>query len=120
MSYNTKIHNGYGDTANNVYPDHNEDNEEVNARERDLLKMDRDASEETESSGESLEFSSDVKMSARKAETEKIKFTSTFSTYMTLIGFSVGMSDFWRFPFLAYRNGGGKILFYFFATTKKE
>ncbi|KAH3885126.1 hypothetical protein DPMN_009116 [Dreissena polymorpha] len=38
---------------------------------------------------------------------EKFKFSSTFSTYMTLLGFSVGMSDFWRFPFLAYRNGGG-------------
>ncbi|KAL4224015.1 Sodium- and chloride-dependent GABA transporter 1 [Mactra antiquata] len=39
--------------------------------------------------------------------TEKVKFSSTFSTYMTLLGFSIGMSDFWRFPFLAYRNGGG-------------
>lgn len=38
---------------------------------------------------------------------EKFKFTSTFSTYMTLLGYSIGMSDFWRFPFLAYRNGGG-------------
>ena len=43
-------------------------------------------------------------------ETEKIKFTSTFSTYMTLLGYSIGMSDFWRFPFLAYRNGGGMLL----------
>ncbi|XP_053376578.1 sodium- and chloride-dependent glycine transporter 2-like [Mercenaria mercenaria] len=45
-----------------------------------------------------------------KDETEKIKFTSTFSTYMTLLGYSIGMSDFWRFPFLAYRNGGGAFL----------
>jgi len=38
---------------------------------------------------------------------KKIQFSSTCSTYMTLLGFSLGMSDFWRFPFLAYRNGGG-------------
>lgn len=50
---------------------------------------------------------------AAMTETEKFKFTSTFSTYMTLLGFSIGMSDFWRFPFLAYRNGGGDIIFRF-------
>ncbi|WAR01351.1 S6A15-like protein [Mya arenaria] len=36
----------------------------------------------------------------------RMLFSSTCSTYMTLLGFSIGMSDFWRFPFLAYRNGG--------------
>ncbi|XP_052801546.1 sodium-dependent proline transporter-like isoform X2 [Mya arenaria] len=40
----------------------------------------------------------------------RMLFSSTCSTYMTLLGFSIGMSDFWRFPFLAYRNGGGAFL----------
>lgn len=38
---------------------------------------------------------------------EDNKFSSTFSTYLTLLGYSIGLSDIWRFPFLAYRNGGG-------------
>ncbi|XP_045209183.2 sodium- and chloride-dependent glycine transporter 2-like [Mercenaria mercenaria] len=41
---------------------------------------------------------------------EKYKFASTFSSYITQLGHSLGMSDFWRFPFLAYRNGGGAFL----------
>lgn len=53
-----------------------------------------------------IEFHEEIKMSSQGAE--EFKFTSTFSTYMTLLGYSMGMSDFWRFPFLAYRNGGGK------------
>jgi hypothetical protein len=53
-----------------------------------------------------VKFEEDITLPT-KAETEKLKFTSTFSTYMTLLGYSIGMSDFWRFPFLAYRNGGG-------------
>ncbi|KAL4223341.1 hypothetical protein ACF0H5_016812 [Mactra antiquata] len=38
------------------------------------------------------------------------KFSSTLSTYLTLLGYSVGIADIWRFPFLAYRNGGGAFL----------
>ncbi|XP_060553137.1 sodium- and chloride-dependent glycine transporter 1-like [Ruditapes philippinarum] len=56
-----------------------------------------------------VKFEEDITLPT-KAETEKLKFTSTFSTYMTLLGYTVGMSDFWRFPFLAYRNGGGAFL----------
>ncbi|XP_060558114.1 sodium- and chloride-dependent glycine transporter 1-like [Ruditapes philippinarum] len=56
-----------------------------------------------------IKFEEDITLPT-KAETEKFKFTSTFSTYMTLLGYSIGMSDFWRFPFLAYRNGGGAFL----------
>ena len=42
------------------------------------------------------------------------KFSSTFSTYLTLLGYSIGIADFWRFPFLLYRNGGGICFFFIF------
>ncbi|XP_045172536.2 sodium- and chloride-dependent glycine transporter 2-like isoform X2 [Mercenaria mercenaria] len=38
------------------------------------------------------------------------RFTSKFSTYLTLLGFSVAASDIWRFPLLVNRNGGGAFL----------
>lgn len=64
-------------------------------------------STDDENADASISFEEDVRMFPENG-TEKFKFTSTFSTYMTLLGYSIGMSDFWRFPFLAYRNGGGK------------
>lgn len=68
-------------------------------------------STDDEKADANITFEEDVRMIPEN-ETEKFKFTSTFSTYMTLLGYSIGMSDFWRFPFLAYRNGGGKCNLY--------
>lgn len=32
---------------------------------------------------------------------------------LSLFGYTSGVSDFWRFPYLTWRNGGGKIVFLF-------
>nr|WLN44347.1 AAT8 [Sinonovacula rivularis] len=41
---------------------------------------------------------------------KKHKFGSSVTTIVVLLGYSLGSSDFWKFPFLVYRNGGGSFL----------
>lgn len=57
-----------------------------------------------------LTGSSCLKMeSSTNMKYEKVnKFSSTFSTYLTLYGFTAMTADLWRFPFLVQRSGGGK------------
>jgi SNF family Na+-dependent transporter len=56
-------------------------------------------------------FSSPEDKRKKMAVNSENKFSSTFSTYLTLLGYSLGMSDIWRFPFLLKRNGGGIVYF---------
>ena len=41
----------------------------------------------------------------------KQKWSSKVAFLFTLVGFSAGQADFWRFPYLAWRNGGGEFIY---------
>ncbi|XP_018495582.1 sodium- and chloride-dependent glycine transporter 2 [Galendromus occidentalis] len=53
---------------------------------------------------------------ASKADTESVteqreRYGSRLEGILYCIGFAVGLGDVWRFPFLAYQNGGGAFFF---------
>ena len=46
------------------------------------------------------------KIKRREQWTRKIDF------FIACCGFSIGLGNVWKFPFLCYRNGGGMYMFY--------
>lgn len=45
---------------------------------------------------------------ADEEEKKRGKFAAKLDYLLSLIGYSVGLANIWRFPYLCYQNGGGK------------
>lgn len=39
---------------------------------------------------------------------ERLNWSNKTEYILSLVGFAIGLGNIWKFPYMAYRNGGGK------------
>lgn len=61
-----------------------------------------------------LRFKDDspVEEEGDKKNPDRLKWTNKAEYILSMVGFAIGLGNIWKFPYLAYRNGGGNVWTY--------
>lgn len=54
------------------------------------------------------------RMQVQVAEPERDTWANKFEFLLSCAGYAIGIGNVWRFPYLCYRNGGGKIFYKYY------